>query len=368
MMKRFMAIASTVTFAATLGACGQEGEEAPELETAEAGTRCETSRFDVDLAPSGSGQVFVETCLPSGGTPSTALLLLAGATYSRRYWNIPDPQFTTRYSFVKAALAAGYATVAIDRIGIGKSTHPPSQQVDMAQNVDVAHQLVQGLRAGDVETPGPDAAFDKVVLVGHSLGSLMAFLEATEFQDIDGLVVTGATHGLRTGAAEFFFSQLQPANQVQRFERLNLDPGYLTSIAGTRDELFYAPSTDFDPKVIQQDELTKETVTDVEFGGAVAALGAPLDVRAPTFILMGELDGIFCSFAPGDGGGDCSSAAALIAQEAPLYGSQTPCMEAFITPEAGHNLNAFFSSQTSFEAIVDFLDAHIGAGESTPGC
>lgn len=367
-MKRFMAIASTATLAAVLGACAQQGEEAPELGTAESGPRCETSRFDVDLVPSGTAKVFVEMCLPSGDTPSTALLLLAGASYSRRYWDIPDPKFTTRYSFVRAALAAGYATVAIDRIGIGKSTHPPSQQVDMAQNASVAHQVVQGLRAGEVESHGPDVAFDKVVLVGHSLGSLMAFLEATEFQDVDGLVVTGATHGLRAGAAEFFFSQLQPANQVPRFARLHLDPGYLTTIAGTRDEIFYAPSTDFDPKVILGDELTKETVTGLEFAGAVAALSAPLDVRAPTFILMGELDGIFCSHSPGDGGADCSSAAALIAQEAPLYGSQTPCMEAFITPEAGHNVNAFFSSQTSFGAIVDFLDAHIGAGESTPGC
>jgi hypothetical protein len=83
---------------------------------------------------------------------------------------------------------------------------------------------------------------------------------------------------------------------------------------------------------------------------------------------MGELDGIFCSHAPGDGGSDCSSASALIAQEAPLYGPQVPCVEASVTPDAAHNLNEFFSARSSFDAIIDFLDARVGADEETPGC
>ena len=352
------------------GCAGQGGEgEDPELGTAELGERCRSSLVNVDLEPDSAGKVSVELCLPDGEQPSTVLLLLAGATYSKRYWDIEDPSGpTNRYSFVAAATGAGYATLAIDRIGIGASSRPDSSLVTMDQNVNITNQLVTALRDGDIDAPGPDLPFAKVVLVGHSLGSLMAFLEATQFGDVDGVVVTGATHGLRAGAAEFFFSQLHPAGEELRFRRLDDDPGYLTTIPGARDDLLYAPSTDFDPKVVALDELTKQTVTDVEFAGALQALAAPLDVRAPVFILMGEIDPIFCSQAPGDGGSDCSSAAALVAQEAPLYGSQTPCVEASITPDAAHNLNAFFSATESFAAITDFLDAHIGAGETTPGC
>jgi pimeloyl-ACP methyl ester carboxylesterase len=345
---------------------GEEGED-PELGTAELGEACRSSLVNVDLEPDSAGKVSVELCLPDGEEPSTVLLLLAGATYSKRYWDLEDPVGNTkRFSFVAAATGAGYATLAIDRIGIGASSRPDSSLVTMEQNVNITNQLVTALRDGDIEAPGADVRFAKVVLVGHSLGSLMAFLEATQFGDVDGVVVTGATHGLRAGAAELFFSQLHPAGEELRFRRLDDDPGYLTTIPGARDDLLYAPSTDFDPKVVAIDEITKQTVTAVEFAGALQALAAPLDVRAPVFILMG--DPIFCSQAAGDGGSDCSSAAALVAQEAPLYGSQTPCVEASITPGAAHNLNAFFSATESFAAITDFLDAHIGAGESTPGC
>jgi pimeloyl-ACP methyl ester carboxylesterase len=321
---------------------------------------------DVDLLPIGQGKIFAEVCLPAGSPPSTALLLLTGATYSHRYWDIPDPDGTNRYSFVKAALAAGYATVAIDRIGIGQSSHPLSALVDIAQNVNVTHQLVQALRDGDVEWPGRDGSFDKIVLVGHSLGSIVSYLEASQFHDVDGIVLTGATHRLRAGAAEFLLSQLEPANTQPRFRRL--DSGYLTTRVGSRDDLFYAPSTAFDPRVVQADELTKETVTLTEFTTAVLSLSLPLDVRAPTFLLMGQLDSIFCSLAPGDGGADCSSASALVAQEGPLYGAHVPCIEASVTPNAAHDVNAFFTAESSYAAIIDFLDARIGAGDETPGC
>jgi pimeloyl-ACP methyl ester carboxylesterase len=348
-----------------LGACAQEDPEG-ELETSEWRERCESSRVDVDLQPIGRGKIFVELCLPAGSPPSTALLLLAGATYSRRYWDIRDPNGTNRYSFVKAALAAGYATVAVDRIGIGQSSHPPSAQLDIGQNVNVTHQLVQALRSGDIAWPGPDGSFDKVVLVGNSLGSVTSFLEASQFQDVDGLVLTGATHRPRAAAAAFLLSQLEPANQLFRFR--HLDPGYLTTRAGSRDDLFYAPSTAFDSRVVLADELTKETVTLPEFATAIASLALPLDVRVPTFLLMGQLDSLFCSLTPGDGGSDCSSASALIAQEGPLYGAHVPCIEASVTPGAGHVVNAFFTAGSSYGAIIDFLDGTIGADDDTPGC
>jgi hypothetical protein len=82
----------------------------------------------------GRQQVLVKLCLPTGKpTPATVQVLVHGITYDHRYWNIADPADPQgdRYSWEAAAAKAGYATVAIDRIGAGASTHPPSTLVTM---------------------------------------------------------------------------------------------------------------------------------------------------------------------------------------------------------------------------------------------
>ncbi|HWM84399.1 MAG TPA: alpha/beta fold hydrolase, partial [Kofleriaceae bacterium] len=132
-------------------------------------------------------RVFVRMCLPDGPTPETVLLLLHGITYTHAYWDLVDPTGgTDRYSFVASATGAGYATLAIDRIGIGQSSHPLSALIDMNQNVFVVHQVVQALRDGDISGPDGDVDFSKVVLVGHSYGSMISWFEASRFQDVDG--------------------------------------------------------------------------------------------------------------------------------------------------------------------------------------
>ena len=97
-------------------------------------------------------------------------LLVHGITYDHRYWNIADPQNPDgdRYSWVAAAAEASYATAAIDRIGNGNSSHPPSLAVNIDSNATAVHRVIQALRAGKVAAPDGAAAFEKVVLVGHS--------------------------------------------------------------------------------------------------------------------------------------------------------------------------------------------------------
>ncbi|MGH9244373.1 MAG: alpha/beta fold hydrolase [Acidimicrobiales bacterium] len=318
----------------------------------------------------GDQDVFVRLCLPAGETPSTVQLLVHGITYSHRYWDIPDPTGgTDRYSWVAAATERGYATLAIDRIGIGQSSHPLSALIDMDQNAYVVHQVVRALRAGVISGPNGPVSFDKVVLVGHSYGSWTSWFEASRSHDVDGVVVTGATHNVREIAAPLLVvPNLYPAAIDPQFPPLGLDPGYLTSRPGARDDMFYAPSTDYDPAVVAEDEATKQTVTGTELANYPVLLRTQLEIRVPAFILVGDKDGLFCSQDPGDLGADCSSPEALIAGEAPWYGPDVPCIDAFVTPNAGHDLNAMFSSEVSFAAALDWLDAIIAPGPETPGC
>ncbi|MGH9184865.1 MAG: alpha/beta hydrolase [Acidimicrobiales bacterium] len=320
--------------------------------------------------PPNNDHVFVQLCLPPDGAPSTVQLLVHGITYSHRYWNLPDPTGgTDRYSWMAAATEAGYATLAIDRIGIGQSSHPLSALVDIDQNAYVLHQVVQALRNGAIAGPDGPVSFEKVVLVGHSYGSMTSWFEASRFQDVDAVVITSATHNIREIAAPLsIIPSLYPAALDPQFPFLGLDPGYETTVPGSRYALFYAPSTDVDPAVVAEDEATKQTVTATELYNYPLIFRTQHDIRVPVLLLIGNKDGLFCSQEAGDLGANCTSPATLVAGESPWYGPNTPCVEAFITPNAGHDLNAFLSSQTSFGAAMAWLDSRIGAGPDTPGC
>src|SRR5712675_837809 len=58
--------------------------------------------------------------------PSTLQILVSGSTYSHLYWDWPT---APEYSYVRWMAEHGYATLNLDRLGIGISSHPPGEQV-----------------------------------------------------------------------------------------------------------------------------------------------------------------------------------------------------------------------------------------------
>ena len=75
---------------------------------------------------------------------------------------------------------------------------------------------------------------------------------AISFADADGVIVTGSAHFL---TAKFLASAsvLYPAINDPKFAHSGLDPGYVTTMPGTRGALFFSPP-DVDPEVIAADE------------------------------------------------------------------------------------------------------------------
>lgn len=315
----------------------------------------------------GLQEVVAKLCLPTvpadapdAGPPGTVQLLIHGITYDHRYWNIADPEDPAgnRYSWEHAAASAGYATLAIDRIGNGDSTHPPSALVDISTNADVVRQLVEGLKAGTIDGPHGPVAFERVVLVGHSYGSMTSWIAASGNPDVDGLVITGATHNVReVDAPVSIETGHYPAFLDPQFAGSGLDPLYITSQPGMRYDLFYAPGTDVHPTIVERDEATKGTVTQAELMNYPVVFRTQLDITAPVFYLIGDLDGIFCSLGPLDLGADCATPESLIANEAPWLGADVPSIDAHITATAGHDLNAFGTAQESFDAAHSWLTA-----------
>lgn len=79
-------------------------------------------------------------------------LFMSGVTENNLYWfglGCPNGYNGDMYSTVAYASKQGYPTLAIDRAGIGNSTHPdPATQQQVNLETAIAHQLVLKLKAG----------------------------------------------------------------------------------------------------------------------------------------------------------------------------------------------------------------------------
>lgn len=91
-------------------------------------------------------------------------LYMSGVTENNLYWfglGYPDGIDGNMYSTVDFASKQGYPTLAIDRIGVGNSTHPDpitEQQVNLEEAV--SHELVMALKAGTA-VPGKSCSHNK---------------------------------------------------------------------------------------------------------------------------------------------------------------------------------------------------------------
>jgi pimeloyl-ACP methyl ester carboxylesterase len=101
---------------------------------------CRDVKVPVTLVPGTPADqtIYGQLCSPAGGPSKVLQVLVHGVTYDHHYWDLPG--FGGRYSYVRYMAAAGYSTLAIDRIGSGRSSHPPGALITAVSNADVLHQ------------------------------------------------------------------------------------------------------------------------------------------------------------------------------------------------------------------------------------
>ncbi len=361
----------------------------------DAARECRDVRVPVALtegAPT-TESIYGRLCVPAGQRPETIQLLVHGITYTGHYWEFPDPVGgTDRYNYAAAANRAGFATLAIDRIGSGRSSHPLSTSITIDSNAYTVHQVVQAIRSGAIG----GQPFDTIVYVGHSYGTWTGWFALSRYHGVDAAVFTAAFEELTATAPLVVLSSSYPAAADPAFAGRNLDPGYLTTLPGTRDELFYEPAP-VPPAVVAHDEATKSTVTATELANYPLILNAPLDIRVPVLLVAGTEDSLFCTenldavppvtggspagaalhelAAPAEdgtapqsqdvtgtrlGGANCDTAAALVADEREHLGPQVPSVDAFVLPGAGHDLNQAPNAQRYFAATNEWITQTLG--------
>ncbi len=325
------------------------------------------------LAPNVTSYVYGELCMSgaarqaaAAGKPPAVLVLTPGYTYNGYYWDFPyRPEL---YSTVTALVAAGYATFNYDRVGTGRSAHPPSAMTTVGNHANVLSQLIRQLRGNGIF----GTRFNAVGSVGHSFGSITAYVEASQFNDADAVILTGFGHRVAADAGGPALNS-GPALLDARTARepWAKDLGYLMPRSGTRDTRIFYAAGNFEAAMVAVDEQLADTITAFEITNLIPSMlvDSGKALRIPTFTINGEKDAIFC----GNGMKACATtgtasdspaqleakAGTFVAYDGPAFPPQA-CFRAAIVPGSAHNLSLHLNAPQFVRQLLYFADQAIG--------
>lgn len=281
----------------------------------------------------------------------TVHLLVSGLTYSHTYWS---GYHTDTYSYVRAAANRGYTTFNIDRIGIGKSDHPPADQLTLQAHAHTIAQIITQLRDGTIG----DTAFTTIVGVGHSLGAGILQYEAGTVRDPrlvpDLLILTGYLTKANPAVVAQIGAALHPITDDPNFVNTELPTGYLTTRRGTR-HVFFDPAN-VDRGTIAMDEKWKQTSSLAERTTVGAARDPHIThaIAVPVLMLVGQTDRLACDPTHGL---SCADDTAIINREAPNFSAKT-CLTAHVIPDSGHAINLHRNAHVANNRANDWIDTY----------
>jgi pimeloyl-ACP methyl ester carboxylesterase len=324
---------------------------------------CQQRQFHVALAPGAPVRYTVVgwLCGRPPLTGRTIQVLIPGTAATHLYWDFPlRPQ---QYSYVRALTNAGYATLNLDRLGTGQSDLPPGDQVTVAAQAYVIHQIVKALHTGQ----GPASSLGKVILVGHSLGSAIAIDEANRYADMDGVILTGFLHTFAPAASIVGYLVFDVAPDIRVFHHRHLPPGYFTTPPGTLAIFLSRQNTDTD--VIAHLEAGKDIAPDGESAGFVRVVTSPAlvqGIRVPILSVVGQDDVNFCTppscpeAQAEPAFYDCHSQSAGARNLVATICAPRAELELVVIPNAGHILNLQRNAPTWFALARHWSDRHFG--------
>jgi pimeloyl-ACP methyl ester carboxylesterase len=328
------------------------------------------------------------------------------------------------YSYVNVATQSGYSTLAIDRYGIGNSTHgDPFNEVQAQAEVEALNEVTKKLRAGSISEIS--CSYEKVIHVGHSFGSVQSYwLSALYPNNTDGVVLTGysaapeflpyivagwnlhsarlnqpfrfgnvSATGVQTLAQQYgiqgdivpgltailnkigvdvntdevwnYVASTEVNDLINGYNhtvfQYNYPSGYLVSSALTALQYAFLFPDMFDVGFAVEGEKTKQPVTT----GEILTIGSSPKMSpftGPAFVITGQHDVPFC-------GGNCygmaqnMTAANIPAGVAAAFPAAS-AFEAYIQPNTGHGLNFHYNATAGYQVIQDFLASNgLAAGQ-----
>ena len=296
--------------------------------------KVERVSFPVTLADGSPAEVAGYLYYKGSFRNRTLLLAIHGANYNHKYWDVPNIN-GHEYSFARYMAEQKYAVLAIDQLGAGESTKPADgDSVTLDLTASGIHQVITRLRSGE---NGVGYAFERVVTVSHSLGSINAVYEQGTYHDADAVVTTGMGH-----VPHAIPVPAELIEQLSQFEYFMV-PGELRPVL-----FYYAPGAD--PEVIQYDrdnladflargQLMTGILPSFTFDQAAMRVG---QVTGPVLVQLGEFDGLF----PGT----------LADGEAAFFTSASS-VNVQPLPGVGHDFNTHYRNHEGWRLMDEWLQS-----------
>ncbi|KAK5720526.1 hypothetical protein LTR17_014927 [Elasticomyces elasticus] len=298
-------------------------------------------------------------CTPSVANDKHILQILThGLVVDSRYWDIEIDR--ENYSYVQAAVDAGYSVLNYDRLGHGQSQKPDAYTVVQGPlEVEILRGITEMARNGAISSPAlPFVAppFETVVHVGHSYGSfltsalLVAYPELSSGAILTGYTITNSSApGTSTVAMGF---QYAAANNPGLFG--DRGSGYIVPASISQVQTgFYHRKNESDPAGFTDDLLAygehiKQPLTVAEWvtiHGLLNLAPAPA-YKGPLQFFLAENDYLLCA-------SDCKADYDLT-----ILGGAYPAvsdLDVYLQPGAGHGLTFHKNATAGYAVMMDFL-------------
>ncbi|MEU4476013.1 alpha/beta hydrolase [Micromonospora sp. NPDC023888] len=280
--------------------------------------------------------------------PDAAITLYQhGIAAGEWYWRLDVPG----YHHAEELAKRGHASLTVDRLGYGASSKPNGLSLCIGGEADVAHQIVQQLRAGTYQLLGtvPGARttprFAKVALAGQSNGGQIAQIATYSFRDIDALVIMDWTDlGLTPQANARFFSSLQTCMRGGSAGGDGGADGYAYYDLG-REEFRTGNFHDTDPAVLVAALPHQNRHPCGDMASQLSSVFVDLrhlsEIKVPVLLMYGERD------ARVSGG-----------QEHRALFTGTTDVRLLDVPNAGHYMGLERNAPLVHDTLASWLDAH----------
>ncbi|KAI3316696.1 alpha/beta-hydrolase [Xylariaceae sp. AK1471] len=273
------------------------------------------------------------------GMGGPTLILTHGIIESKQYWR-PTFNNSQQYSFVDAAVTAGYSVISYDRIGVGSSSKVNALS-------DAQFQVQTAVLNAIVEYAHDTLNATKIGLVGHSYGSYITAASASQ-SNVDAVILTGFSgnfsyFGPFVAGAGF---RVARTHDPERWGAL--DSAYLTSSDLYAETYAYYAEPHFEHRVAEWSynvgsepfavaELPTLLSTTIEYGAITGSM----------LVIQGQYDVSAC-------GGNCVG---LLEATAALF-TGASAVETVDDLPAGHNLNLHKVAPEAFQMMLGFLKRH----------
>lgn len=232
-----------------------------------------------------SGHLVAPRAALAAERPAVTLFLhgveISGAYY--RYRGVPGYDFQTEMA------QRGHATVVVDRLGHGRSDLPPGEATCVGAQADMAHQVLDQLRARGY----------RVALAGHSFGSYIAEVAAMSWSNYELFVgMAFAAEGINAPMiAEYSMTGETGSCTSGGHDKRPGGPGGYASLWPTTDQ--WAADTFFnvEPAVLEQARAFRQRSPCGELTSAVpTGPFQPANYRAittPVLLVFARQDKVF---------------------------------------------------------------------------